>query len=320
MRAGLLQCTLATLALLLLASCSSGEPGTAPDDTPVRVRASVDRSDVTPGSPFLLTVEVDRRSDVEFELPDIGAGIEGLVIMDETRSPPEKAAGRVLEMSVFKLKAPLAGTYLIPGVDAPWKTPDLQVGTAGTGPILIQAERLDGQDGAGEEDLRDIKALAPPDPRLWPWVLGASLAGLAIAVLLLLRRLKGEQLTPARVLPPAEQALKDLHWLSRSELLRAEDQGPFAYRVSGILRRYLEGRFGFGAWKMTTQEVLRAMPPELARQHRVEVAVRTVLEASDYVKFAGEPVPLEQLSQWIDEASNVVRETRPRLEPEEGAP
>mgnify|MGYP001199170877 CR=1 FL=1 len=54
------------------------------------MRAFVDRADVTPGKPFTLTVEVDRRMDVVFDLPDVGAKIEGLVIMNQGTEPAER--------------------------------------------------------------------------------------------------------------------------------------------------------------------------------------------------------------------------------------
>jgi hypothetical protein len=106
-------------------------------------------------------------------------------------------------------------------------------------------------------------------------------------------------------------ALRELAALLRSDLLREAEQGPFAYEVSAILRRYLESRYGFGAWRMTTPEVLRAMPPALATNRKVEAAVRQVLEASDRVKFAGEPVPIDELQGWVKQASDVVNTTRP---------
>ncbi len=301
------------LLLVLLAACG-GEPVEPAATGPVRVRASVERSDVVPGQPFFLTVEVDRRQDVQIDLPDVGAGIDRLVIMDQRREGPETVGDRVVTRQIYKLKAPVEGTYLIPSVDAPWKTDANDVGTAGTGPILIEAARVG---GAADEDepLRDLKPLSRLDAQLWPWMVAAAFALLAVATVLLLRRFVGGAPSASPPPPPAhEVALAALRKLARSPLLREEDQGPFAYEVSAILRRYLEARFGFGAWRMTTPEVLRSMPVELASQREVEAAIRDVLEASDYVKFAGQPVPTPTLSGWVEAATRVVQRTQPRGE------
>ena len=297
------------LLLALLPGCG-GEPAQV-DDEPVRVRASVESADVTPGRPFELVVEVDRRTDVTFELPDVGASIEGLILLDmETHD--EQVGQRELTRTTYTLRAPRAGTYLIPGVEAPWKTPDLQVGTAGTGPILVEAERAAGEGGSGEEELRDLKPIRKPPLLLWPWIVGGILLTLTLVGLALAFRAWRRRRQPAAPPRPAdERALEELAALLASDLLRAADQGPFAYRVSGILRRYLEDRFGFRAWRMTTPEVLRAMPPSLASRRELEAAVREVLEASDRVKFAGQPVEVDELKGWITRASQVVRATRP---------
>jgi len=309
---------LAVVAIMTLGGCGSEPPPV--DDEPVRVRASVESAEVRPGRPFILTVEIDTRDDVTFELPDPGSVIERLVVMKETRDPIETVGNRRLERRRYKLKAPISGTYLIPGVEAPWKTEDLQVGTAGTGPILIEAARAAGEEGSGQEEMRDLKALAPPDRRVWPWLVAAVLlAALAGLVVWLLGR-RATVLAAAPPLPkPHERALRDLGRLRHSDLLRAEDQGPFAYEVSAILRRYLEGRYGFRAWRMTTPEILRGMPTELASRRPIELAVRAVLEASDFVKFAGQPVPVEQLEAWVSRAIEVVQATRPRSETEDAA-
>jgi len=274
----------------------------------------VESADVTPGRPFELVVEVDKRADVTFDLPDVGASIEGLVILD-VRRHTETVGDRELTRTSYKLRAPLAGTYLIPGVEAPWKTPDLQVGTVGTGPILVQAVRAAGEGGSGEEELRDLKPVRKPPALLWPWIVGAVAMLLIVAGLLLAIRIQRRRRTPAEpVLPAHEQALQELAALVRSDLLRTTDQGPFAYRVSAILRRYLEARYGFRAWRMTTPEVLRSMPPALAGRRELEASVREVLEASDRVKFAGQPVAVDELKGWIQRATAVVKATRPRDE------
>ena len=130
-------CALASLGLSLLAP-GCAPPGDdfndAPAGEPVTVRAWVDRADVVPGRPFWMTVTVDQAADVQFELPDPAAGIERLVLLNVESKPPQKADGRVLYTQRFQLKAPLPGTYLIPGVEGPWRRGD-EVGTSGRGAL-----------------------------------------------------------------------------------------------------------------------------------------------------------------------------------------
>jgi len=290
----------------LLSGCD--EPPREEIQDPVVVTAQVERAQVTPGRPFELTIEINRRDDVEFDAPDVGAGIDGLVIMNMREEGPEYAPGRVLNRTIYKLKAPLSGTYLIPGIEGLWKDAADGRGTAGSGPILIEAAHAAGEEGSGETQLRDLK---PPREPLTDWT-PAVLIGLVALLLLLVtwlvrRARKGEVQAP--VIPAHELALAALKDLLASAQLSANDQGPFAYEVSAILRRYLESSFGFPAWRMTTAEVLRAMPARLLQRHRLEASIREVLEASDRVKFAGDQVPEKVLRGWVEQSIVVVEST-----------
>lgn len=309
----MLRTILAAGVLSVLAACASDELPYLPPDEPAVIRAMVESAHVVPGKPFFLTIETDVRADVTFDLPDVGANLEGLILLDLFEETPEVVGDRVLTTRRYKLRAPIEGTYLIPGVEGPYKTEDLEVGTAGTGPILVEATRL----GHTEEELRDLKpAIAPPASRDG-LILGAGGVVLLLGLIALLLRLRSRRPAPPEPEVPAHVlALQELDALARGGLLQAQDQAAFAYTLSGILRRYLESRFEFGAWRMTTPEVMRAMPPALARDRKLESSVRQVLEASDYVKFAGQVVPVPTLEGWITEARGVVHATRPPREAE----
>ena len=294
-----------TLAMALLSSCAS-DPY-VPPDVPVQVRAFVDSSAVRPGRPFDVVVEVDKLASATYELPDLGPKIERLAVVEQKRSQ-ETAGDRVLIRDTYTLKAPISGTYIVPAVDAPWRSGD-DVGTAGTGQIVIEAST---DDSAPDQELRDLKPLAKPDADPRPWILGglgsAAVIALILAVLIWRRR-RAPDAVPVEA--PDARARRTLLALKAGD---TSHEGAFAYALSAILRRYLEDRFGFPAWRMTTQEVLRSMPPELVGQRAVETAVREVLEASDLVKFAGQPVGAATLLAWADRALQVVEATAPRDE------
>ncbi len=293
---------------VLLGTAGCSEPVVEQPQDPVVVTAQVERAQVTPGRPFELSIEINRHADVDFEVPDVGAGIEGLVIMDMREEGPEQAGDRVLTRTIYKLKAPLTGTYLIPGVEGLWRDPAGEHGSAGSGPILIEAAHAAGEEGSGETALRDLKPPLKPQTDWNPAIIGGLLLALLLLGIWLIRRARtSEMVEPPR--PPHELALTDLERLLASALLQAPNQGPFAYEVSAILRRYLESSFGFPAWRMTTAEVLRAMPPRLLQKHRIEAAIREVLEASDRVKFAGDHVPEKVLRGWIEQSVVVVHDT-----------
>ena len=128
-----------------------------------------------------------------------------------------------------------------------------------------------------------------------------------LALLLWRRRHQSEVIPPQ--LPAHELALRQLRELSALDLLDPANHPMVAYEVSAILRRYLEARFAFSAAKMTTAEVLRAMPADLSQQRAVPTAIGEVLEASDLVKFAGQSVESSLIEGWFLKARKVIEIT-----------
>ena len=306
---------LALLVCVLLGACAapSDDWNGAATTEAVSVRSWVDRADVVPGKPFWYTVEVDQAADASFALPDPGASIGKLVILAIEAPDPEPVGDRLLVRHRLKLKAPLSGTYAIPGIEGTWRRGDA-VGTAGTGPILIEAKRTGGDEEGADEELRDLKPVARPDPDRRPLIAGGLglLLLLAVSGAVLARRRRVEPPAPPR--PAWDVALAAVRRLETSGLLGATDQGPAAFTVSAILREYVEARFGVQAARMTTREVLRALPREISAETRLEQAVREVLQASDRVKFARDPVAESEMAGWLEAIRLVVTSTTPRQE------
>lgn len=144
-----------------------------------------------------------------------------------------------------------------------------------------------------EADVKKPRDIAPPVELawrglpVWAWVLIA--AALVLAVLAILwwqrarrrRLLRGEPSQPAHVL-----ALAALDRLQSDDLITLQRVEEFYVRVSGILRHYIEWRFGLRAPEQTTEEFLDAMlvAGGLIAAHRDLLS--TFLEHCDLVKFA----------------------------------
>ncbi len=168
----------------------------------------------------------------------------------------------------------------------------------------------------GEQDIRPAKgglAHWPPPPSRWLWVALAVLAILA-AAFLALRKILTTPRTILHLAPPvppheiALNALADLRGKGWIEALKIE---PFYVALSGIVRRYLEGRFGLRAPERTTEEFIRdaLTSRTLSDVHRELVA--GFLEQSDLVKFARHAPGPADMRNALDSAERLVRETMP---------
>ncbi|WP_373498246.1 hypothetical protein, partial [Desulfococcus sp.] len=84
----------------------------------------------------------------------------------------------------------------------------------------------------------------------------------------------------------------------------------FYFRLSAILRRYLQERFGIPAPEMTTEELLTEMArPEIGRGLAASLA-RFFSEAAP-VTYAGRPASVDRMQADLDFARRFVRETTP---------
>ena len=168
----------------------------------------------------------------------------------------------------------------------------------------------------GEQDIRPAKgglAHWPAPPSRWLWYALALLAVLAAAFLALRQFLT----TPRTILhmappvPPHQIALEALAALRAKGWIEALKIEPFYVALSGIVRRYLEGRFGLRAPERTTEEFIRdaLTSKKLSDPHRELVA--GFLEQSDLVKFARHAPGPSDMHNALDSAERLVRETMP---------
>jgi cell division septation protein DedD len=168
-------------------------------------------------------------------------------------------------------------------------------------------------------DIHDIKPALDMglDLRWVYWAIGA-LVLLALAALVWRRWRKREKPEAVEMAPPPLPP--DAEAMQMLDALAAEgnpDPKPFYFRLSAVIRRYLERRFDFPAAEMTTEELLPRvdrlpMAPELAQ------ALKSFCRAADPVKFAGAPADTGRMARDLAFARDLVRRTSAPAEPDPG--
>ena len=136
---------------------------------------------------------------------------------------------------------------------------------------------------------------SPTTPR-WPWVIGVLLAGL-VALPWVARKLRAIR-DQAAVRSAWEIARTELDELLTGPPPDKENIDAYFVRLSGIVRTYLEARFGVRSPELTTERFLEAASdsPELSESH--QLLLRDLLLQCDLVKFA-QVVPTESTIQDI---------------------
>jgi len=167
---------------------------------------------------------------------------------------------------------------------------------------------------ARAETLRDVRPpLALPwNPWFWYLLLGMVLIILIGAVWLLHRKLQAR--TPKTVSEPrplpwelAEQRLQNLRQQNLPQQGRIQE---YFFRLSDIVRRYIEERFRIRAPEMTTEEFLLSLQdaPELKVEQKQ--SLREFLNCCDRVKFARYGSDAHEMQTSFDMAHKLVQETK----------
>ena len=165
-------------------------------------------------------------------------------------------------------------------------------------------------------DLKKPKDIAPPVELawrglpVWAWiVIAAALVLLVLAILWWQRArrrrlLRGEPSHPAHLL-----ALAALDRLQSDDLITLQRIEEFYVRVSGILRYYIEWRFGLRAPEQTTEEFLDAMLVAGGPIAGHRDLLSAFLAHCDLVKFARHQPAPDDMHNALQRAREFVEQT-----------
>lgn len=171
------------------------------------------------------------------------------------------------------------------------------------------------------EELRKIAALPPVEMRegwgTFAWV-SAALVAAAVVSLWLLRR-RGERVVVAIPIPPQEWARREFVLLRSDRLVERGLIQEFYYRVSGIVRGYIERRFSVCAPEMTTEEFLVAAAKDHRFGPRHGGELQHFLTACDLVKYAKQIPSATEAEQVFMAGGEFVERTTIEATPEASA-
>jgi hypothetical protein len=222
-------------------------------------------------------------------------------------------AGKVSVTRTFTLEPFLAGDYKIPPLKIRYKKKgESEKHDFETEEATISVTSVLPSDTA-QAGLQEI---APPVrlPRtlrsVLPWI-AAPLAALLAGTAWWLYRKRCERLMPPPPpRPPYDIALEALDRLLAEHLLELGDYKQFYFRVSDILRRFIEHRFGLHAPERTTEEFLAELDRSKALPERHQMLLQDFLDHCDLVKFAKHEPESEEISRTVESCRDFVVETR----------
>jgi len=256
-----------------------------------------------------------------------------------TRRLPEEASSEPLVWTDrYELEFVLPGEYELPGATASF-SPDSAVHGDGvtannegkaqadamaveltTEAVSLQARAAQNAP-LSDEELAAIKVMdpyeLPPKWSHWWWLAGAGVVLGAVAFLLrrriaaYFRRRTAERAVRFIVVPPDVWARRQLAGLVAEGMLERGLFQAFHYRVSYIVRGYIERRFDVSAGEMTTEEFLDATLTDRRFGPDVRSKLKPFLIACDLVKYAKHTPTGEESMASLHAAEVFVQRTKP---------
>lgn len=147
------------------------------------------------------------------------------------------------------------------------------------------------------------------------WILAIIIVAV-IAWLLVRRYMRREIIAEKKivVIPPYELARQELEQLQADHLCEHGREKEFYTRLTEILRRYLQGRFGINAMEMTSTQI-RSILATNEETRLTRRNMEQVLETADFVKFAKvRPLP-DDNARAYQSAVQFVEDTKPAPPP-----
>lgn len=285
---------------------------------PIMVRLDIDRSEITIADRLNLKITVIADEDYEIEMPGFGEKLEQFGIIDYDTTQPELLENNRKKISrSYVLEPFLSGDYIIPPMEISfWKGGERESGDhkIETTEAKIKVKSL------LPEDLKDVKLkeIKPPVafPRShvgWVWA-GISAAVICVLVVVMLvilkKRKKAEIENAAARIPAHELAYEELKLLVADGLADKGQFKLFYYRISGILRRYIENRFGLHASEQTTEEFLLGIETSHVFTAGYKTLLKTFLSHCDLVKFAEYRPKTEDVQKTFDSCKAFIEETK----------
>lgn len=295
-----------SVALVFLAGCetSAPPPPEVVRDTAERgpLRLTAEASPATAWFGDAVTVKLSMRTPLEYDVrfPDV-ADFGGLAV---SMGPPQDARpaaeGGLEWRQTYSLVSFTSGALEIPPLAAKYRR---KASSATTGDVSEEAGteqelavgtlRVEIRSALTSQDSmmspRDVTGTAMPSLRLtaWQWVMiGGGVVAAAFAVWGVAHWIRSVRRRPAPPLLPEVWALRALSELAVGGWVESGRAREFYYRLSEIVRRYIELKFNLAAPEMTSEEFLTlllrrkdALPYDAER-------LRRFMSACDLVKYA----------------------------------
>lgn len=283
------------------------------EETSITVQSEVNKGIITIGEIVQFTVTVRHKPGIRIIQPIEFPNSREFEVKSAEALPPTEKNGVVTESKRFAITAYGLGDFVIDEIPIGYLDETGQEQSTQTNRLYITVASVD-KSGKPQADIRGLKKPWTLTSKIMKNILIGGIAFLAVilgALLWKILRRTGRTGTATdEVLLPHDEALRDLQRLFESSLIREGKVKQYYYRLSEILKHFLERRFLFQASEKTTEEIAKNLR-SLEIDDMTRNSLREFLEEADIVKFAVYFPPPNEIMRINQAAVRLVQAMKP---------
>lgn len=289
----------------------------------VAVEATIDSIEMMIGQQAHVTLQVTAAERARVEFPAVKARqylTDGVEVVDVSQDAQESAGdGRSVTKRTCTLTAFDGKLYYLPPFEVKvdgkaYKTKSLALKV-----VEVEVDTAHLEKFFGPKDVQDNPfSWDDWSPLFWLSLLMLLVAAGAFYLYVQLRTGKPvvmPKLKMMRRLLPHQKAMKEIEQIKADKMTAQGDQKEYYTRLSDILRKYIEERYGFHAMEMTSAEIIDRLTRDGDQNTLAELT--ELFRTADLVKFAKYSTLINENDMNLVNAIDFINQTKVENQPTE---
>ncbi len=305
---------------------------------PLEVHLSVSPEKPTILDRITFTISATIQNDYDLTMPDFGKGLSAFSIIDFQKEPSVTEDSKQTITQYYTLETFFSGDFTIepltfsfakkeekttekdsPAPPEEKKTEDAEDNEDPIYKLKTEAMTVTVHPPTDEKLIESQNPAPPYGPKELPapasvlaWYIAGGAAGVILLGALLFAFIKkhGRRIITASPPPPHEIAYRKLRELIDADLPGKGQVKEFYFRLTFIVREYIENRFRLQAPEQTTEEFLPRAAASGLLKDRHQALLEAFLTYTDLIKYAKKQPTTEDIEKNFEAARRFINETR----------
>jgi len=283
----------------------------------IEVLAEFDTNQIRIGEIFHMDVRVNQPEGLQVDFPVYKDSIiDKIELISDFPADTARREGMLEIFKRYKLTSFDSGLYVIPPQVFRFHS-EVWTDSIESSPLYLYVHTV--QVDSSIYDVKSPIHMPVGFLELFPFIMGGIILLAAIGFLIWYLRRRKKNKPIFRAAKPQEPAhiiaFRELRDLKDDKLWQQSEFKTYYSRLTEIIRRYMDRRYGIQAMEMTSYDILEAWKQSGEQQEKLTENLRMLLDLADLVKFAKQKPVASDNEENMENAYEFVEQTK-WVEPE----